>query len=220
MNKEEYKDLLRNHYPEEPENVLELAWHFHGVDKAKKYIKVLMTCNNYADVATKAILKMYVSCDIDSVKAVSEKFIAVLLPFTCMERATNAHSVTYHVRKMLDNKDVKRERRSKEEQMCQEHILQQANVSTCTADISIQIQFATDNEDFIRQILYFAETSNKVFIKVEKKHTASSLFALRQDLAAIHSLKSYLYKKLASSFRRCLALPLSTREKVRRVVWG
>ena len=29
---------------------------------------------------------MYVSCDIDAVKAVSEKFITVLLPFTCMEK--------------------------------------------------------------------------------------------------------------------------------------
>lgn len=219
MNKEEYKNLLRNHYPWEPEDVLELAWHFHGVDKAKKYIKVLMTCNNYADVATKAILEMYVSCDIDSVKAVSEKFIAMLLPFTCMERATNAHSVTYHVRKMLDNKDVKRERKSKEEQMRQEYFLRQANVSPRTADISIQIQFTTDNEDFIRQILYFAETSNKVFVKVGKKHTASDLFALRQDFTVIHSLKSY-YKKLVSSFRRCLTLPLSTREKMRKVVWG
>ncbi len=104
-------------------------------------------------------LSAYVSCDIDSVKAVTEKFISVLLPFTCMERATNAHSVTYHILKMLDDKDVKRERKFKEEQM-------------------------------------------------------------RQDLAAIHSLKNYLYEKLASSFRRCLTLPLSTREKVRRVVWG
>ena len=40
MNKEEYKKSLHRHYPEEPDNVLELAWHFHGMEKAKKYIKV------------------------------------------------------------------------------------------------------------------------------------------------------------------------------------
>lgn len=37
MNKEEYKKSLHRHYPEEPDNVLELAWHFHGMEKAKKY---------------------------------------------------------------------------------------------------------------------------------------------------------------------------------------
>ena len=74
MNKEEYKKSLHRHYPEEPDNVLELAWHFHGMEKAKKYIKLLETCNHNADLAIKAIRAMYVSCDIDAVKAVSEKF--------------------------------------------------------------------------------------------------------------------------------------------------
>ena len=32
MNKEEYKKSLHRHYPEEPDNVLELAWHFHGME--------------------------------------------------------------------------------------------------------------------------------------------------------------------------------------------
>lgn len=73
MNKEEYKKSLHRHYPEEPDNVLELAWHFHGMEKAKKYIKLLETCNHNADLAIKAIRAMYVSCDIDAVKAVSEK---------------------------------------------------------------------------------------------------------------------------------------------------
>ena len=44
MNKEEYKKSLHRHYPEEPDNVLELAWHFHGMEKAKKYIKLLEKC--------------------------------------------------------------------------------------------------------------------------------------------------------------------------------
>lgn len=80
MNKEEYKKSLHRHYPEEPDNVLELAWHFHGMEKAKKYIKLLETCNHNADLAIKAIRAMYVSCDIDAVKAVSEN----LLRFYCL----------------------------------------------------------------------------------------------------------------------------------------
>ena len=79
MNKEEYKKSLHRHYPEEPDNVLELAWHFHGMEKAKKYIKLLETCNHNADLAIKAIRAMYVSCDIDAVKLVKN-----LLRFYCL----------------------------------------------------------------------------------------------------------------------------------------
>ncbi|WP_233421435.1 hypothetical protein [Parabacteroides johnsonii] len=57
MNKEEYKQSLLKHYPGEPDDVLELAWHFHSVEKAKRYIELLETCNSYSDLATKAVGK-------------------------------------------------------------------------------------------------------------------------------------------------------------------
>lgn len=41
MNKEEYKKSLHRHYPEEPDNVLELAWHFHGMEKAEEIYKIV-----------------------------------------------------------------------------------------------------------------------------------------------------------------------------------
>ena len=169
MNKEEYKKSLHRHYPEEPDNVLELAWHFHGMEKAKKYIKLLETCNHNADLAIKAIRAMYVSCDIDEVKAVSEKFITVLLPFTCMEKTAKPHSVTFHVRKMLDDCDVKAERKTEEARLRQACLTRQrANSPSRTADVTIQIRFQTDNEDLIRQIMQLASASNAVLVKVEE----------------------------------------------------
>ena len=60
MNKEEYKKSLHRHYPEEPDNVLELAWHFHGMEKAKKYIKLLETCNQILIICLEPNLYGYI----------------------------------------------------------------------------------------------------------------------------------------------------------------
>ena len=169
MNKEEYKKSLHRHYPEEPDNVLELAWHFHGMEKAKKYIKLLETCNHNADLAIKAIRAMYVSCDIDAVKAVSEKFITVLLPFTCMEKTAKPHSVTFHVRKMLDDCDVKAERKTEEARLRQACLTRQrANSPSRTADVTIQIRFQTDNEDLIRQQTRLEERESQISQSLRK----------------------------------------------------
>lgn len=179
MNKEEYKKLLLNSYPNEPDTVLELAWHFHSVEKAKKYIGLLETCTRNADLATKVIRMMYVACDVDSVKAVSEKFITTLLPFTCMEKSANPHSVAYHIRKILDDDEVKAERRAEENRLKQirtireeEHAIPQVSgTSVRTTDITIQIQIKTQNEELIRQIMLLASQSNAVFVKVEERST-------------------------------------------------
>lgn len=176
MNKEEYKKLLQQHYPGEPDEVLELAWHFHGVEKAKKYIELLAVCNHSADVARKAIYQMYVSCDVDAIKAVSEKFITALLPFTCMEKSVKPHSLVYHVRKMLDDDTVRAERKMEEARRRQIYLFQQPDEISRTANVTIQIQFVTDNEDFIRQILQLASTSNALFVKVEEKRFDAGIY--------------------------------------------
>lgn len=184
MNKEEYKTSLRRHYPTEPEEVLELAWHFHSVEKAKRYIALLETCNHNADLALKVVRKMYVSCDVDAVKAVSEKFIKTLLPFTCMEKSARPHSVAYHIRNMLGDDQVKAERKAEEERLRQIRLIRQEDDTLArtsgtparTADVTIQIQFRTDNEEFIRQIMMLAAQSNAVFVKVEEHTTETTGF--------------------------------------------
>lgn len=152
--KEEYKKSLRSHYPDEPDNVLELVWHFHSVEKARKYIKLLGTCNRNADLSTKVVRTMYVACDIDSVQAVSEKFITALLPFTCMEKSANPHSVAYHIRKMLDDDAVKVERRATEERIRQANSTRlSVATSSRTVNVTIRMTFPINDEEFLRKIM-------------------------------------------------------------------
>lgn len=75
---------------------------------------------------------MHVACDIDSVQAISAEFIAALLPFTCMEKSANPHSVAYHIRKMLDDDAVKAERRATEERIRQ---VNSARLSVATSPV-------------------------------------------------------------------------------------
>ena len=122
MGKERYIKQLENRYPGETKEILELAWHFHSMEKAKYYEEVLAQCNSNADIAFVAVRQMYVSGDIDRVKATSEKFIALLLPFTSKERMGKPHSVVYHIRKMLAEKEVHVERKVMQEKKRDGHL--------------------------------------------------------------------------------------------------
>lgn len=174
MYKDKYIKSLRERYPEEPDEVLELAWRFHGVEKAREYVEVLNSCNSYADVANKAIRQMYVSGDIDSITAVSEKFIALLLPFTCMGKQGKPHSVTYHVRKMLDDDTVKAERKRKAEAATESEEISYSEPSLPrTADVTIEIHFNTDNEDLIREIMQLAKSINGAKVKMKERRGVS-----------------------------------------------
>lgn len=173
--KEEYKNSLQSHYPDEPDRVLELAWHFHSMEKAKKYIKLLGICNRNADLSTKVVRAMYVACDIDSVQAVSEKFIVALLPFTCMEKSANPHSVAYHIRKMLDDDVVKAERRATEERIRQGNATRlPLATSSRTVNVTIQMTFPINDEESLRKIMQFVSQCNVPFVKVEEE-SASEL---------------------------------------------
>ena len=112
MSKADYLKRLRLRFPEEPDTVLELGWHFHDMEKTKHYIRLLGTCNSNADIAWKAIREMYVASDIDGIKAKNKRFIKALLPFTCLDREGNPHSIAYHIRAMLDDPQVKAERQA------------------------------------------------------------------------------------------------------------
>ena len=174
MYKDKYIKSFREHYPEEPDEVLELAWHFHGVEKAREYVEVLNSCNSYADVANKAIRQMYVSGDIDSITAVSEKFIALLLPFTCMGKQGKPHSVAYHVRKMLENDTVKVERKRKVEVRDESPAISYQEPSLPrTADVTIEIRISTDNTELIREILRLAKSINGAQVKMEERRGES-----------------------------------------------
>mgnify|MGYP000151178387 FL=1 len=63
--KERFINMIAAKHPEASKEMLELAWHFHSLDKAKRYSGILGCCNSYADIASKAIREMFVEGDID-----------------------------------------------------------------------------------------------------------------------------------------------------------
>lgn len=108
------RELLKSRYPEEKDDVIELAFIFQDMEKAKRYISEIDTCGTY-DALAGIILKMYRKGDIDEVRAKSEdKFIAKLLPFaTGLDvKRSNAHSAAHHIRRLIDAavKDNEREK--------------------------------------------------------------------------------------------------------------
>lgn len=115
MSKTDYLKMLRTVHPGEDETVYELATQFHSMTKAKRYIALLETCNTNADIAWKAMRAMYVSGDIDEMKAMSRKFIRSLLPFVCLEKEGKANSIAYHVKAMLNDDTVRKERQEFQE---------------------------------------------------------------------------------------------------------
>lgn len=85
-NKEKYIAELRNQHPDDPEEFLEFCSVFHDYNKAKSYGDILYTCTTYADIANKVVRPMYISGDIDDIKAKSEKFLDLLIPFMSRHR--------------------------------------------------------------------------------------------------------------------------------------
>lgn len=154
MDKKEYKLSLRGTYPNEPDEVLNLAWHFHSMEKAKWCIGVLATCTSYADAADKVIRPLYIACVISSMKALSGHFLTDLLLFTTMDRAVNAHSAAHHVRKVLADEAVRKARKACEAHQLQTYLAQlQSDGSPSPAGTTtIQLRISTDNEEFIRKI--------------------------------------------------------------------
>lgn len=161
MNKADYLKRLRLRFPEEPDTVLELDWHFHDMEKTKHYIRLLETCNSNADIAWKAIREMYVAGDIDGIKAKNKRFIKALLPFTCLDREGNPHSIAYHIRAMLDDPQVKAERQTfqAKPKQIKESRDQQPAQALPKRDNGIIIQIMPDksNEEFLQKLLELAE---------------------------------------------------------------
>lgn len=109
-NKDKYIAMLHAQHPDMPQEFLDFCTVFCDYDKTRHYADLLSTCTTYADIAEKVIRPMYVSGDIDSVKAKSEKFLKLLLPLACLEVEGTPHAAVYHVKKIIDDKDVREER--------------------------------------------------------------------------------------------------------------
>lgn len=153
MSKESCIESLRIRYPDEPAEVLELAWRFHSMEKAKKYIAMLETCNSNADVAWKVVRLMYILGDIDEVLVTQESFLSTLLPFTSLPKESKAHSVAHHTRNMLRDKDVIAMRKEFKAAWMKQHLASLHPEVPRIADVTIQIQFRTDDKEIIRHLM-------------------------------------------------------------------
>ena len=110
-NNEKYIAGLRAQHPELPQEFFDFCAVIPDFDKALHYSDLLGTCSTYADIAQKVIRPMYVSGDIDDVRARSEKFLALLLPLARLSIVGNPHAAVFHVKKIIDDDDVKEERK-------------------------------------------------------------------------------------------------------------
>ena len=104
--------MLQRQHPEEPLEIIRLACYLSDdVDKAKKYARILQSCNDYRDIAYKVVKPMYVKCLIDRTIAKKEKtFITILLLLSPYGKEGNPHSARYHINLMLESPEVEKER--------------------------------------------------------------------------------------------------------------
>ena len=188
--KERFINMIAAKHPEESKEMLELAWHFHSMDKAKRYNEILGCCNSYADIASKAIREMFVEGDIDSQKAVNTIFIKALLPFTNLERDGVPHSVVYHIKKVLEDKDVLAERRTRKERQQMDNEIRTGNTPV-TVHSSHYLLTAEDVDlDKLMQLQQMAiqlgvkATVSEVIIPAQKGDISK-----HYRLAASHKLK-------------------------------
>lgn len=109
---ESHIKMLQRQHPEEPLEIIRLACYLSDdVDKAKKYARILQSCNDYRDIAYKVVKPMYVKCLIDRTIAKKEKtFITILLLLSPYGKEGNPHSARYHIDLMLGSPEVRRER--------------------------------------------------------------------------------------------------------------
>ena len=109
---ESHIKMLQRQHPEEPLEIIRLACYLSDdVDKAKKYARILQSCNDYRDIAYKVVKPMYVKCLIDRTIAKKEKtFITILLLLSPYGIEGNPHSARYHIDLMLGSPEVRRER--------------------------------------------------------------------------------------------------------------
>ncbi len=191
--KERFIHTIAAKHPEESKEMFELAWHFHSLDKAKRYSEILGRCNSYADIASKAIREMFVEGDIDNQKAVNAAFIDALLPFTHLERKGVPHSVVYHIKKVLEDKDVLAERRARKLLQQNDKELQ-IGKNTATVKQSHYLLVAEDVDvNKLMQLSQFAANLgvkamvSEVIIPMQKGDTAE-----HRGLDASHMLKCRL----------------------------
>lgn len=103
---------LKSRFPDEEVEVITLACHLgNNLDLAKECKEKLEVCNDYRDIAQIVVKPLYINCVIDEVNVRKRAFITALLNLSTYGKQGKYKSAYYHIRKMLDEDEVKEQRK-------------------------------------------------------------------------------------------------------------
>lgn len=103
--------ILKKRYPDEQEQTLLFACYLHdNLELALLYKEKLEKCSSYRDIAQTVVRSLYVTEEIDDVRAKKGDFINSMLVLTSFGKEGKVTSVRYHIVSMLNEKEVKEER--------------------------------------------------------------------------------------------------------------
>lgn len=111
MGIEEHLKILKRRYPDENEDTLLFACYLHdNLELSLLYKKKLEACSSYRDIAQTIVRPLYVSEEIDSIRAKKGDFILSMLALTSFGKQGKVTSARYHIVNMLNEKEVQQER--------------------------------------------------------------------------------------------------------------
>lgn len=168
-----YLNKLRSLHPELSDELLELAWHLQDVEKAQQYDAILNTCTSYSEIVERVLHPMYVLGEVDELKAKKEAFLDLLVSFACLEKPGNGHAAVHHVKQMLDDPKVKKERQQFEENCKKRRWLSQSRYPD---QLVVQLQVVVRGETSVTALLDFLLTHGGTVVQAEAQPGGSSLW--------------------------------------------
>lgn len=167
-----YIEKQRSLYPDLSEELLELAWHLQDVQKARQYGELLNTCTSYSEIIDRVLHPMYVLGEVDALKARKEAFLDLLVSFACLEKPGNGHAAVHHVKQMLDDPKVKKERQQFEENCKLRRWLSQSRYPD---QLVVQLQVVVNDAASVTTLLDYLLEHGGTVVQAEAQSGGSSL---------------------------------------------
>lgn len=175
-----YIEKQRSLYPDLSGELLELAWHLQDVQKAQQYGELLNTCTSYSEIVERVLHPMYVLGEVDALKAKKEAFLDLLVSFACLEKPGNGHAAVHHVKQMLDDPKVKKERQQFEENCKMRRWLSQSRYPD---QLVVQFQIVVRDAASVTALLDYLLEHGGTVVQAEAQPGGSSLRNVGHTLA-------------------------------------
>lgn len=178
--KVEYLEKQRSLHPELSAELLELAWHLQDVEKAQQYGAILNTCTSYSEIVERVLHPMYVCGEVNALKAKKESFLDSLITLACLEKPGNGHAAVHHVKQMLDDPKIKKERQQFEEHCKMRRWLSQGSYPD---QLVVQLQIVVRDAASVTALLDFLLAHGGTVVQAEAQPGGSSLRNVGHTLA-------------------------------------